>query len=304
MFPIHLVPSDTSIKFIRVKWIAFALSFIAIVTTCSLLATKGLNFGIDFTGGTVIEMRFDSPPDVRDLRQIISEKTTGEVSIQHFGSDADILVRIQTPQAEQGNQLKNVEVVKEALHAKYQDTIDYRKVDFVGPKVGRELIKAGALALVLAFGAIMLYIWFRFEWQFGVGAVAALIHDSILTLGFFSYMNIEFNLSSIAAILTIIGYSINDSVVIYDRIRENLRKYKSKPIEDVLNMSVNHTLSRTLHTTGTTVVALLALVIWGGTVIKGFSLAVLFGVLIGTYSSIYVAAPLLLFLNIRKNEEN
>ncbi len=298
MRPITLIPAGTALNFLKQKNIAFALSAILILGSFFLLATRGLNFGIDFTGGIVIEVQAEQPIVLADIRGALQNSVEGEVALQHFGNEQDILIRVQGSEKEdQGAIIENIKAI---LANTIPGELDYRKVDFVGPQVGSELIQAGALSLGLAFLAMMLYIWLRFEWQFGVGAIIALVHDIILTLGFFSLMHIEFNLTSIAALLTIIGYSINDSVVIYDRVRENLRKFKKMPLEELLNRSINNTLSRTILTAGTTILALLALVILGGSVIKGFSLAVLFGVIIGTYSSIYIAAPALIFMSLRK----
>lgn len=281
------------------KWGAFIGSGLLILATFFLLFTKGLNYGIDFTGGIVIEIRTEKEVDLGTLRNLLSSQQFGEVALQHFGSDSDIMIRMQAREGEGDEQVKAVEAVKQILDTNLDTKIDYRKVDFVGPQVGHELIKAGALSLGLAFLAMMVYIWLRFEWQFGFGAILALIHDSIITLGLFSLLGLEFNLTSIAAILTIVGYSINDSVVIYDRIRENMRRFKQMPMEELLDLSINNTLSRTILTGGTTIVALLALALLGGEVIKGFSIAVLFGIIVGTYSSIYIAAPVLIFMNVR-----
>ena len=207
-----------------------------------------------------------------------------------------MLIRIERQAGEEREQLKAVEVVKEALGP----GVDYRRVEFVGPKVGAELIEAGITAVLLALAAMLIYIWFRFEWQFGVGAVVALMHDVILTIGVFSLLGLEFNLSTVAAVLTIAGYSINDTVVIYDRVRENLRKYKTLPLDDLLNLSVNDTLSRTILTSVTTLLALLCLFFFGGQVIKGFSFAMIWGVIVGTYSSIWVAVPLLVYMKLKR----
>lgn len=303
MKPFRLIPANTSINFLGKKWIAFVLSIGLILATAAILLLQGLNFGIDFTGGIVIEIRTSEPVDLATIRTVLANASLGEVALQKFGTENDIMIRLGQQSGDTNARMQAVAEVKTLLSNNLPTEIDYRKVDFVGPQVGRELIQAGALSLGLAFAAIMLYIWFRFEWQFGIGAIAALLHDVVLTLGLFSFLKLEFNLTSIAAILTIIGYSINDSVVIYDRIRENLRKYKKKPLEEVLNQSINDTLSRTILTAGTTIAALGALVILGGHVIYGFSLAVLFGVIIGTYSSIYIAAPLLIFMQLRREGE-
>ncbi len=298
-FPVRLIKSGTKIDFLGKRWVAFGLSIILIVATFALILAKGLNFGIDFTGGILIETRFEQAPNLSNLRTILKDKNIGDVSLQTFGQDNDILIRIGEQSGGEKERMEAVTIVKKALAANFDEHIIYRKVDYVGPKVGKELIKSGALSLFLAFVSIMVYIWFRFEWQYGVGAIVALIHDAILTVGFFSITQLEFNLSSIAAILTIIGYSINDSVVIFDRIRENLRKFKKLSMVELLNRSINDNLARTTLTSLTTIIALLALVLFGGEVIKSFSLAALFGVIVGTYSSIYVASPVLIYMKLR-----
>lgn len=304
MFLLKILPSDTNINFLGKKFIAFILSIFLIIASLALLFVKGLNFGIDFTGGILIETRFDESPDLGIMRQKIGQSVEGDVSLQTFGDDKTILIRIGEQSGNEKDRLSAINNVKKVISDNFKN-VDYRKVDYVGPKVGNELISDGILSLLLAFVAILGYIWFRFEWQYGAGAVIALIHDSILTVGFFSLTQLEFNLSSIAAILTIIGYSINDSVVIFDRIRENVRKFRKMPIHELLNKSINQNLSRTILTSLTTLVALLSLAIFGGEVLKSFSMAALFGVAVGTYSSIYIASPILIFMKLRpaKKEE-
>ena len=296
---LKIIPADTKINFLGRKSVAFVLSAFLLCATAYLLATKGLNFGIDFTGGILIDAKFEQNVELGKMRGLLKEANIGDVSLQTFGDPKDVLIRIG--EHSEGAEEKSVVInkVKEILAANFEGVIDYRKVDYVGPKVGGELIKSGALSLIFAFCAMMVYIWLRFEWQYGIGAIVALFHDAILTLGFFSITQLEFNLSSIAAILTIIGYSINDSVVIFDRIRENLRKFKKMPINELLNLSINNNLARTILTSFTTLVALLALVLMGGEVIKSFSMAALFGVLVGTYSSIYIASPVLIYMKLR-----
>jgi preprotein translocase subunit SecF len=304
LFPIRFIPEKPEIRFIKQSKFSFALSIIAVVATIFLLATKGLNFGIDFTGGVVIEIKTDKAVPLSNIRSTLQDiEGVGEISLQHFGSDNDVMIRFQPNANDNKARITAINNVKAALNASIDQEITYRKTEYVGPQVGEELIQAGVLSLLLAIAAILVYIWLRFEWQFGAGAVVALTHDAILTLGFFSLLGIEFNLTSIAAILTIIGYSINDSVVIYDRIRDNLRKYKKRSLEEVLDLSLNETLSRTLLTAGTTILALIALSVFGGLVIRGFSLAVLVGIIAGTYSSIYLAAPLLTTLGVRKKSK-
>lgn len=298
-FPVSLIPSKTHFRFMETKWLAFALSLGMIAATFFLLATRGLNFGIDFTGGTVIEVRTEKPVPLEQLRATLGELGLGEVALQHMGGDRDIMIRLQQQEGGAEAQLEAVNKVKDKLSGAPDNAVEYRKVDVVGPVVGQELIRGGAISLALALLGIMIYVWVRFEWQFGLCTIAALFHDVIVILGLYSLLHLEFNLTSVAAILTVIGYSVNDSVVIFDRIRENLRKYKSRPLEEILNNSINDTLSRTIVTGLTTIAVLVALVYLGGDVIYGFSLAVLVGVIVGTYSSIYIGAPLLIYTRLR-----
>jgi preprotein translocase subunit SecF len=286
------------------RWIGFALSIILTVASVGLLVTRGLNLGIDFTGGILMEIHTGEVEDLGKLRELLGNQGFGEISLQNIGdvkSGLDIMIRIQV--SETDDQSVAINKVKSLLNQHISGTVDYRKIDYVGPTVGNELIRSGVLAVLLAFACIMLYVWFRFEWQYGVGAILALIHDSIMIMGFFSLTRLEFGLTAIAAILTIVGYSINDSVVIYDRIRENMRRFKKMPIFDLLNMSINDTLSRTVLTATTTLLAAIALLIFGGEVIRSFSAAMVFGVIIGTYSSIYISAPMLIYLNLRAGTE-
>jgi preprotein translocase subunit SecF len=294
------------IDFIRFRFIAFMLSLLLSVGSVVLIFSKGLEFGIDFTGGIVMEARFEHAPDLGQLRTILKDGISGEVALQNLGNPNDIMVRVQQAQSHDNSvevsQSAQVLTLKKLLEAQNYGEITYRKVDYVGPQVSSELLRDGAIALLLAFGGIMLYVWFRFEWQFGVGAIIALAHDAVMTMGFYAITGIEFDISSVAAVLTIVGYSVNDSVVIYDRIRENLRKYKKVPLTTLINVSVNETLSRTLLTVSTTLASVLALVLLGGPVIQGFALAMLFGIVVGTYSSIYISAPVLLYTGIRSDE--
>lgn len=299
----QVIKPNTKIDFLGKKWPAFSFSLILMVLTVVLLFTKGLNFGIDFTGGILIEAEFKEAPDLTKMRHSLKETGIGEISLQTFGKPNNVMIRIGQEAAEESSRIKIVDVVKTNIANNFGKEVEYRRVDYVGPKVGGELIKGGIVALLLSFASILGYIWFRFEWQYGVGGVVALIHDAWLTIGFFSLTQLDFDLSSIAAILTIIGYSINDSVVIYDRIRENLRKYKKMPIDELLNVSINETLSRTILTVSTVLIAILTLILVGGEVIKSFSLATFFGILIGTYSSVYISAPILIFLNLRPASE-
>jgi len=299
---LRLIPDNTKIDFLGKKYLAFLISGAFILITIFLLVTRGLNFGIDFTGGILIDAKFEQKVDLQKMRGLLKDADIGDISLQTLGEENDVLIRIGQTSEEQEARVQAINTTKSILKDNFGENIDYRKVDYVGPKVGGELILDGALSLLLAVAAIMVYIWLRFEWQFGVGAIVAILHDSVLTLGFFSYTQLEFNLSSVAAVLTIIGYSINDTVVVFDRIRENLRKYKKMPLTDILNISINDTLSRTILTALTTLLVLLALVFLGGDVIKSFSLAALFGIAVGTYSSIYIASPILIFMKIRADE--
>ena len=293
---VNLIPVGTNFGFMRFKRMALILSALACVLSVAFYLGKGLNFGIDFRGGILLEIRTQGPADIGRLRGKLNGLGLGEIQLQEFGQVSDVLIRIERQEGDTKDQLKAVEVVKASLGG----TVEYRRVEFVGPKVSGELIIAGVKAVLLALLAMMVYIWFRFEWQFGVGAVTALAHDVLLTIGIFSALGLEFNLSTVAAILTIAGYSINDTVVVYDRVRENLRKYKTMPLSDLLDRSLNDTLSRTLLTSITTLLALVTLYFFGGQVIKGFSFAMIWGVIVGTYSSIWIAAPLLVHMKLRR----
>ena len=298
---IRLFPNKTHFDFMGKRWIGFTVSIILTVLSLGILFERGLNLGIDFTGGILMEIHTQQPAELAPLREALNTQGFGEVSLQNIGKEAehsnDIMIRIQVSKDDE--QSKITARVKEVLAANIAGTIDYRKIDYVGPTVGEELIQAGIWAVLSSFAAIMTYVWFRFEWQYGVGAILALLHDSIMIIGFFAVTRFEFGLTAVAAILTIVGYSINDSVVIYDRIRENMRRFKKMPVFEMLNISINDTLSRTILTASTTLLASLALFLFGGEVIRGFSAAMVFGVIIGTYSSIYISAPALIYLNIR-----
>jgi preprotein translocase subunit SecF len=262
-----------------------------------LVFTKGLNYGIDFAGGILIEARIDENPDISKIREVLSNKIN-DIHIQESGEN-DVQIRVSKASQDQDKLIKKIQNILEENFTK----VEYRKIDFVGPQVGSELIFKGFLALFLSFIFIMIYIWIRFDWQFGLGGIFALLHDAIVTLGFFSITGLEFNLTSIASILTIIGYSINDSVVIYDRIRENLRNYKKMDLIILINSSTNSTLSRTILTASTTLISLLALIFFGGEALFSFSVATFFGIALGTYSSIYISAPILLYFDPRKKDE-
>jgi preprotein translocase subunit SecF len=301
MISFRLVPDKTSFPFLSYRHLAYVLSALLFLISLVLLPTKGLNFGIDFQGGTMIEVRM--PGDAADLagmRATLGTLGLGEVALQEFGTPTDVLIRIERQDGDDEVQLAAVDLLKGALAEAYGEDVSYRRVEFVGPKVSGELLWAGTQAVLFALIAILIYIWFRFEWQFGVGAVVALIHDVVLTLGIFSLLGLEFNLATVAAILTIIGYSLNDTVVVYDRVRENLRRYKSLSMPALLDRSLNETLARTLMTSLTTLIALGALFVVGGPVIRDFTFAMMWGVVIGTYSSIFIATPLLLQLHVRR----
>ncbi len=294
MFRLQLVPAGTNIQFISRRVAYFMVSVVLIIAAMGLFGVRGLNYGIDFQGGIMIDVKTEGPADIASMRSTLSGLGLGEVALQEFGAPDDVLIRLQKQEGGDSAQQDAVEKVKAALGT----GVEYRRTEFVGPKVSQELFLDGVYAVCGAIFAILLYIWFRFEWQFGVGAVVALIHDVISTIGIFALLGMEFNLSTVAAILTIAGYSINDTVVVYDRVRENLRKYKSMSLPELLNKSINETLSRTVMTSVTTLLALLALYFLGGEVIRGFSFAMIWGVLIGTYSSICVAVPLLLYMKL------
>lgn len=286
--------SGTKIDFMRFHKIALVLSILAIIGSAVLVLERGLNFGIDFAGGVLIEVRIKEHFDISQMRKAVNE-VVNDAQIQNVDQQ-DYLIRIAKSSQDQTVIIKNIQNL---LQTKYSD-VEYRKLDYVGPQVGRELIFKGIMALLLSFVFIMIYIWVRFDWQFGIGGIFALVHDAFLTLGFFAITQLEFNLTSIASILTIIGYSINDSVVIYDRIRENLNRYKKSSLDDLINSSTNSTLSRTILTASATLVSLLALIVYGGEVLFSFSMATFFGIVIGTYSSIYISAPILLYFDPRK----
>ncbi len=295
---LHLIPSTINLSFIPKKTVFFAFSALIILASIGLFLAKGLNYGIDFKGGILIEIQTPEPADIASMRSQLGSLNLGEVALQEFGEPTEVLIRVQKQEGGEAGQDQAVSAIKAVLG----DNVEYRRTEFVGPKVSEELLWDGILAVGLAIMAILVYIWLRFEWQFGVGAVVALLHDVFATIGVFSFLELEFNLSTVAAVLTIAGYSINDTVVVYDRVRENLRKYKKKPLADLLNESINQTLSRTVITSVTTLIALLALYFLGGAVIRDFSFAMIFGVIIGTYSSICLAVPALLHLNLDRQQ--
>lgn len=300
---LKFVPDNTAVPFTSMRKVAFAVSAVLLVASIALFFTRGLNFGIDFVGGTMLEIQTEDAIDLPQLRSTLGGLNLGDVQVQEFGAANDVLIRIEKQPGDAAAQQAMVAMVKDTLGDSL-GAVDYRRVEFVGPQISEELAEDATYAVVGALVAMLIYIWFRFEWQFSVGSVLALVHDVVLTIGFFSLTGLEFNLSTIAAILTIVGYSMNDTVVVYDRVRENLRKFKKADIPDVLDKSINNTLSRTAMTSLTTLLALAALYVFGGEVIRGFTAAMIFGVVVGTYSSIFVASPLLLVLNVQRDTDD
>jgi len=302
MKTLKLIKQNTNIQFLKYKKITLSISIIFCLISFFSLFINGLNFGIDFKGGSLIEVKSGQSINISNVRSRLSLLNLGDVQIQNFGSDKNILVRVEASSSE------NNSTVLSRITNELQSFGEIQRTEVVGPKISSELIQKGILAIISAVGLMLFYIWIRFEWQFSLGAVLALIHDVIITIGIFSFFQIEFNLSIIAALLTIIGYSMNDTVVVYDRIRENLRKYKKQDLYDLINSSINQTLSRTVLTSFTTLLALFSLYIFGGQVIKGFTLAMIIGVFIGTYSSTFIASQLLHILGVKrdwsKNNDN
>ena len=295
---LKLVPSETSIDFLRLRMPALGFSGLLVAASVALFAIIGLNLGIDFRGGILIEARStDGPADISGVRSDLGKLGLGDISLQGFGSETDVLVRVQRQDGDESAQIAAIEAITVTLG----DSYEIRRTEFVGPTVGAELAERGVWAVVCALLAIMVYIWFRFEWQFSIAAIMALAHDVLSTIGLFALTGFEFNLATVAAILTIAGYSINDTVVVFDRVRENLRRYKSYEQPAILNMSLNETLSRTVMTSVTTLLALLAIVLFGGAVLRDFALAMMWGVLIGTYSSVFVAVGMLAFFDLKRH---
>lgn len=300
---LRLVPAETHIPFMRWRYYTFALTLLLTLVAGVATVVNGFNFGIDFAGGIVIEARTPERADLGAIRTKLSGLGLGEVALQEFGSPNDVLIRVQRQEGGDEAQKAAVDKITSALRELVGEGITFRRTEFVGPKVSGELIEGAMIATLISLVGIMLYVWFRFEWQFGIGAAITTIHDVVMTLGFFAVSGYEFNLSSVAAVLTVMGYSINDTVVVYDRIRENLRKYKTMDLQALIDLCINQTLSRTMMTSVTTLLALVALVIFGGEVIRGFCASMIFGIVIGTYSSIFVAAPLLIHLKLRRGGE-
>jgi len=283
------------------------LSLALVLLSFLLIFFKGLNFGIDFKGGTLIELRVDPRNiTISDIRSSFSKMNLGDLNVKQFGKEGDYLIKFEKKTFDQKN---NIKTIKDNVTNKLQSEVNFRRIENVGPKVSEELLNSGFLAVSLALAAMLFYIWVRFEWQFSLGSILAIFHDVLITIGLFSLLSLEINLSIVAAVLTIVGYSMNDTVVIYDRIRENLSKFSSLKIGEISNISINETLSRTIITSATTLLALFSIFILGGEILRGFALAMIIGVIIGTYSSIFVASPILKYLNvsfktIAKEKEN
>ena len=309
---LRLVPSNTKIRFMRFAPACIAVSLIMIIASYGLLFVRGLNLGIDFRGGTIVQIHTEGPADLAQIRSIVGDLGLGDVAVQEFGAVDDVLIRMETqvvsseelaadPTANEKAQQAAVNKVQEALRGALGEGVRFDRVEVIGPKVSGELVQKAVVAVSLAVILMLFYIWIRFEYQFSIGAILALIHDVSLTIGLFSLTQIEFNLSIIAAVLLIVGYSMNDTVVVFDRIRENLRKYKKMPTEELLDHSINETLSRTVMTSVTTLLALTGLYVLGGEVIRGFVFAMIFGILIGTYSSIFIGAPALNYTGVKRD---
>jgi preprotein translocase subunit SecF len=296
---LRIVPDDTRFDFMRFRRISFPVSALLSIVAIALFFFHGLNFGIDFVGGTLMEVQTKAgPADLAKMRATIGGLKLGDFQLQEFGAPNDVLIRISEQPGGDEAQQAAVQKVRDALG----DEVDYRRVEVVGPSVSTELLAYGTIGLVLAIGAILIYLWFRFEWQFALGAMIANVHDLVLTVGFMSLTHIDFDLTSIAALLTILGYSLNDTVVIYDRIREMLRRYKRMSMPDLLNVSINATLSRSIVTHLTVAISLLALLLFGGQAIHSFTATMMFGVvLVGTYTSVFIASPILIYLGVGAN---
>jgi preprotein translocase subunit SecF len=296
----ELFKRQTTIDFMGYRKLALVFSLLLIAASLGSLAVKGLNFGIDFTGGTVIEVGYEKSVDLAGIRDALSKEGFAEAIVQHFGTTRDVLIRI-APRKDLGTADISSKIL-EILRKQAGTAPDMRRIEFVGPQIGEELTEQGGLAMLFALAGILAYVWFRFEWQFAIGSVAALIHDVIITVGLFSVAGLEFDLTVLAAILAVIGYSLNDTIVVYDRIRENFRKVRKGSAKEIINISLNQTLSRTLMTSVTTLLVLIALFVLGGEIIHGFALALIIGVIVGNYSSIYVASTSVLMLGISKSD--
>ena len=285
----------SNINFVSKFKKANTISIIIFILSILLIFFKGLNYGIDFKGGTLIELRAENNINVSSIRDTLNTMNLGDINVKKFGNDSDFLIKVEQKKSNDNNLIPEI---KKKLTENLNSEIDFRRVENVGPKVSAELLESSVIAISLALAAMLFYIWVRFEWQFSIGSIIALFHDVVITLGIFSFLSLEINLSIIAAVLTIVGYSMNDTVVIYDRIRENLLKYNKVSISDIANLSINETLARTIITSITTLLALFSIYILGGEILRGFSFAMILGVMIGTYSSIFVASPILKFFKV------
>lgn len=295
----RIVPDGTRIPFFRYRYWAFGASLVVTLIAILLMIVRGFNLGIDFAGGILLEVETPGPARLAEMRSTLGGLGLGEVALQEAGAPNLVMIRVVRQPGDETAQQAAVERIKEAVEQLVGPGVKWQRAEYVGPKVGEELRRAGTLAVIIALAGVLVYLWFRFEWQFGVGAIAACIHDVFAVLLVFTLSDLEFNLSSIAAILTVVGYSLNDTVVVFDRVRENLRRYKAMPLDQLIDKSINETLARTVMTTGTTLLALIALYAFGGPVIQGFTFAMIFGILVGTYSTAYIAAPILYYLNLR-----
>ena len=290
---------DKRYNFLKFKNLFMSISLALFVISIIFFFTKGLNLGVDFKGGTVIEMKFEQTNNSENIRKSLLKINLGDVKVKEFGSDKDFLATIE----QKGKNNDFVASIKNHLEKDLNKKVDFRRVEVVGSKISKELTRDGIYSVILALILMLVYIWFRFEWQFSLGSIIALVHDVVITIGAFSLIGYEFNLSIVAAILTIVGYSMNDTVIIYDRIREFLKKDDKKELSELINDSINSTLSRTLKTSGTTLLALISIYFFGGEILKGFSFALIWGILIGTYSSIFVASPILIYFKVKRNWE-
>ena len=300
MFRLRLLPETPAFEFLNKMNIASSLSIMLVIGSIGLFFIQGLNLGIDFRGGILIEAQSSQTVDLAKVRSSLGRLGLGDMSIQSFGTDRDILVRVQRQEGDEKAQIVAINAITSDLGSDFE----IRRTEFVGPTIGTELAEKGVLAVICALCAIMVYIWFRFEWQFSLAALIALTHDVITTIGVFALTNFEFNLATVAAILTIAGYSINDTVVVFDRVRENMRRYKSWSQPDILNRSLNETLARTVMTSITTALALIAIAIFGGAVLRDFALAMLWGVAIGTYSSVFIAVGIVSRFDLSRNDDD
>ncbi len=302
---LRIIPDDTKFSFMRFRRVSFPFSaFLSVIAIVCFFGVS-MNFGIDFTGGTLIEMQSKAgKADLASIREASVDLVVGEIEVQEFGDKGEVSIRFGLqPGATQQERERAQQQALERFRSTFDKDYEFRRVEVVGPRVSGELVQSGTLGVVLAIVGVLVYLWFRFEWQFAVAAVIATMHDLVLTIGFFAISQLEFNMTAIAAILTIVGFSLNDTVVVFDRVREMLRKYKKMSIDDLLDISMNATLSRTIYTSVTTMLALLALVLFGGQVIQSFSYAMMFGVVVGTYSSIFIAAPVLIYLGLKVGAE-